>query len=28
MEPQLWPIALFAAVVLIIGAKRYRRTMD
>ncbi|SPE56808.1 ABC-type multidrug transport system, permease component [Verrucomicrobia bacterium] len=26
--PELWPIALFAAVVLIIGAKRYRQTLD
>jgi len=25
---QLWPIALFAAVVLTIGVKRYRRTLD
>ena len=26
--PQLWPIALFAAVALSIGVKRYRRTLD
>ena len=26
--PQLWPIALFAAVALTIGVKRYRRTLD
>ena len=25
---QLWPIALFAAVALAIGVKRYRRTLD
>lgn len=26
--PQMWPIALFLIVVLIIGVKRYRRTLD
>jgi ABC-2 type transport system permease protein len=26
--PQLWPIALFAAIALTIGVKRYRRTLD
>jgi ABC-2 type transport system permease protein len=26
--PELWPIALFLAVVLTIGLKRYRRTLD
>jgi ABC-2 type transport system permease protein len=26
--PELWPIALFAAVVLAIGVKRYRQTLD
>ncbi len=26
--PQLWPIALFAATVLTIGVKRYRKTLD
>ncbi len=26
--PQVWPIALFAAVALFIGVKRYRRTLD
>ena len=26
--PQLWPIALFAAVALVIGVKRYRQTLD
>jgi ABC-2 type transport system permease protein len=26
--PHLWPIALFAAVVLLIGVKRYRQTLD
>jgi ABC-2 type transport system permease protein len=26
--PELWPIALFAVVVLAIGAKRYRQTLD
>src|SRR5262249_43187603 len=25
---ELWPIALFTAVVLVIGVKRYRRTLD
>ena len=25
---QLWPIALFAAIVLAIGVKRYRQTLD
>jgi len=28
IAPQLWPIALFAAVALAIGVKRYRRTLD
>jgi ABC-2 type transport system permease protein len=28
VAPQLWPIALFAAVALTIGVKRYRRTLD
>jgi ABC-2 type transport system permease protein len=28
IAPQLWPIALFAAVTLFIGVKRYRRTLD
>ncbi len=28
IAPQLWPIALFAAVALLIGVKRYRRTLD
>jgi len=28
IAPQLWPIALFTAVVLAIGAKRYRQTLD
>jgi ABC-2 type transport system permease protein len=28
IAPQLWPIALFAAVALSIGVKRYRRTLD
>lgn len=26
--PQMWPIALFAAFVLVIGVKRYRQTLD
>ncbi|HTY25711.1 MAG TPA: ABC transporter permease [Desulfomonilaceae bacterium] len=26
--PEIWPIALFTAVVLVIAAKRYRRTLD
>jgi hypothetical protein len=26
--PELWPIALFLALVLTIGLKRYRRTLD
>lgn len=26
--PELWPIALFAAVILAIGVKRYRKTLD
>ena len=26
--PQLWPIMLFAALVLVIGVKRYRQTLD
>jgi ABC-2 type transport system permease protein len=26
--PELWPIALFAVVVLTIGVKRYRQTLD
>ena len=26
--PQLWPIALFAAIALTIGVKRYRQTLD
>jgi len=26
--PQIWPIALFATVVLIVGVKRYRQTLD
>jgi ABC-2 type transport system permease protein len=26
--PELWPIALFLAVVLTLGLKRYRRTLD
>ena len=25
---ELWPIALFAAVVLFLGVKRYRQTLD
>jgi len=25
---ELWPIALFAAVILAIGVKRYRQTLD
>jgi ABC-2 type transport system permease protein len=28
IAPQLWPIALFAAIALSIGVKRYRRTLD
>jgi len=28
IAPQLWPIALFTAVVLAIGVKRYRQTLD
>jgi ABC-2 type transport system permease protein len=28
IAPQLWPIALFTAVVLFIGVKRYRQTLD
>jgi ABC-2 type transport system permease protein len=28
IAPQLWPIALFAAVALSIGVKRYRQTLD
>jgi ABC-2 type transport system permease protein len=28
VAPQLWPIALFTAVVLAIGVKRYRQTLD
>jgi ABC-2 type transport system permease protein len=28
IAPQLWPIALFAAVALFIGVKRYHRTLD
>jgi ABC-2 type transport system permease protein len=28
IAPQLWPIALFAAVALALGVKRYRRTLD
>jgi ABC-2 type transport system permease protein len=28
IAPQVWPIALFAAVALAIGVKRYRRTLD
>jgi len=28
IAPQVWPIALFAAVALTIGVKRYRRTLD
>jgi ABC-2 type transport system permease protein len=26
--PQLWPIALFAALALVLGVKRYRQTLD
>jgi ABC-2 type transport system permease protein len=26
--PDLWPIALFVAVMLFIGIKRYRQTLD
>jgi ABC-2 type transport system permease protein len=28
IAPQLWPIALFTAVVLAIGVKRYHQTLD
>jgi ABC-2 type transport system permease protein len=28
IAPELWPIALFTAVVLFIGVKRYRQTLD
>ena len=28
VAPELWPIALFAAVVLVVGVKRYRQTLD
>ncbi len=28
VAPQIWPIALFAVVVVAIGVKRYRRTLD
>ncbi len=28
VAPQIWPIALFAAVALFVGVKRYRRTLD
>jgi ABC-2 type transport system permease protein len=26
--PELWPIALFAAVMMTLGIKRYRQTLD
>ena len=26
--PQLWPIALFAALAVVLGVKRYRQTLD
>ena len=28
VAPEIWPIALFAAVALVIGVKRYRQTLD
>jgi len=28
IAPELWPIALFAAIMLTIGIKRYRQTLD
>jgi len=28
VQPEVWPIALFAAVALVIGVKRYRQTLD
>jgi ABC-2 type transport system permease protein len=28
VAPELWPIAVFAAVALTIGVNRYRRTLD
>ena len=28
IAPEIWPIALFAAVALTIGVKRYRQTLD
>ena len=28
VAPELWPIAVFAAVALAIGVKRYRQTLD